>query len=282
MPEVTARFVPDEAPGGLYGSRAYLSACATHEGARFGTLVAGPVELPALQSDGAVTTPYGYPQPIAPAEEWDVAAAALAKASFPWRIALSPLAPGSALAEALAGQLQPTTARAICVHDLDRAEDPERRFSKKARAEVRGALRRGARIESGPPSAEFGARYRVEMKELAADPIYFFDDDYFEAMTEAGGWQLVVHDDAGPAAGALFIVNGSEASYHLSWRRRRPVAVAGAANLLVAAGLHHCRELGAAICYLGGGFTHSEDDALFVFKRAMATRILPRPTFVSP
>lgn len=278
---MTARFVPDAAPGGLYGSRAYLAACAKHEGTRFGTLVAGDVELPALQTNGAVVTPYGYPQPISASKSWDAAAAVVAAASFPWRIALAPVGAGSALAEALAAHLRPARERAIWVHDLDPAQEPQRRFSAKARAEVRRARQRGVRIEFGRLSTEFGPRYRAEIQALGADPIYLFGDDYFEAIMEAGGWQVMAYDDAGPAAGALFLAAGAEASYHLSWRRHLPVPVAGTVNLLLAAALERCRDLGAAVCYLGGGRTDSDDDGLFAFKRTMATRFVLRPTFTS-
>jgi hypothetical protein len=120
------------------------------------------------------------------------------------------------------------------------------------------------------------------MDVLGADPLYRFGDDYFAALDAAGAVQLLLHDEHGVAAGAVFLRGAPEASYHLSARRSDPPPPPGAANLLIAEGLELCRAAGAARCYLGGGTSTAADDPLLAFKRAMATRVVDRPTFVGP
>jgi hypothetical protein len=277
--------VMDVAPGGLFGSAAYLAAAARHEGAHAGSAVVGGVRLPVLRSpSGLVYTPYGYPQPVGDVSSGALqdAAAAFATAPFPWRIALAPVGPGAVFAEALATLRQPARERPICIHDLEPLVDPIESFAASARTMARRALKLGLEIEVTEPTALFGALYRTDMEAVGADPMYSFEDDYIEQMGEVGAWQLLARDEAGVAAGALFLSDGEEATYHLSFRRRTPTPGPGAVNVLVARGLELCRDAGAKACYLGGGRTTADDDSLLQFKQPMSTRVVARPTFESP
>ncbi|HEY4095236.1 MAG TPA: hypothetical protein VGM33_07000 [Baekduia sp.] len=263
---------------GLYGS-AYLAACARHEAVRPASLAAGGVRLPVLvaDGDGAIATPYGYPQPEGDGPLEPLRDAALT-CSRPWRAALAPIGRGAELAVLLAERLTPAASRPIAVHDLDGGA-PADRFSSGARSMVRRAGRAGPRLERGAVTGVFGTLYRTAMDVLDADPLYRFGDDYFAALNAAGGVQLLLHDEHGVAAGAVFLIGAPEASYHLSARRPDPPPPPGAANLLIAEGLELCRDAGAAVCYLGGGTSTAADDPLLAFKRAMATRVVDRPVF---
>jgi hypothetical protein len=164
------------------------------------------------------------------------------------------------------------------VHDLD-WEEPLSRFTASAQGMVRRALKLGARLDVGSPTAEFGALYRANMDALEARPEYYFDDDYLLALAGAGAVQVAARDEHGLAAAALFLVGPPESSYHLSARRLDPLPPPGAANLILADGLRLCRDAGASHCYLGGGRMTGADDPLLQFKAGMSTRVVKRPTF---
>jgi len=241
---------------------------------------AGTARLTLLRGDdGGFHTVYGYPHPVGQISEEDLAAlaSALCQLDAPLRIALSPLGSGAALARHLAGKLTITSRRPICVADLD--GDPLERFAAKAQAKVRRAVKQGVVAEVSPVTRDFGMLYRGAMDVLGADQLYCFDDAYFSALAEAGAFQVTASDDHGICASALFLVGGSESSYHLSARRTDPVPAPGAVNLVVLTGLRECARRNASHCILGGGTTGEEDDPLLKFKAGMATRTLIRPTF---
>ncbi len=273
--------LPSAGRGGLFGSAAYLSACARHDGGIAATIDLSGVSLPVVvEPAGGLHTPYGYPQPqgdCGPEALHELAAAAAA-CRRQWRCAVAPLGPGAELAAALAEHVEPSAFRPICIHDLD-DEEPLSRFTGTARAMVRRAIKLGVEIDFGPVTAEFGTLYRANMEALESGPEYRFDDDYLFALGDAGAKQVAAHDGLGLAAAALFLIGAPEASYHLSARRLDPAPPPGVMNLIVAEGLRRCRDAGANHCYLGGGRTTAHDDPLLRFKAGMSTRTVERPTF---
>jgi hypothetical protein len=265
----------------LFGSPAYLRAAAAHDGGTPQIVALHGVSVPMIaRPDGGLHTPYGYPLPEGEAGEIALRAAAQAAVSCrrSWRVALSPLGRGAALAAALGECLAPASSRPICVHDLG-AHEPIERFQRGARSMVRRALRAGGHVEAGPVTSAFGPLYRGAMELAASAAHYRFGDDYLLALNAAGAQQFMLHDEHGLAAAAVFLVAPPEATYHLSARRREPPPPPGAANLLIAEGLQQCRAAGAEHCYLGGGISTAHDDPLLAFKRTMATRIVDRPVF---
>jgi hypothetical protein len=265
----------------LFGSPAYLRAAAAHDGGTPAVIALHGVSVPMIaQPDGGLHTPYGYPLPEGESDAAALGAAAAAAVGCPhaWRAALAPLGRGAALAGALRERLAPVSSRPVCVHDLDSGE-PLERFEAGARSMVRRALRAGGRLEVGPVTTTFGALYRGAMDAVGSPSHYRFGDDYLLALNAAGARQFALHDQHGLAAAALFMIAPPEATYHLSARRRDPAPAPGAANLLVAEGLRHCRDAGAEYCYLGGGTSTGGDDPLLAFKQTMATRTVDRPVF---
>jgi hypothetical protein len=272
---------PPDGRGGLFGSAAYLIACAGHDGGTAATVDLSGVSLPVVvEPGGGLHTPYGYPQPHGQCrpEALRELAAAAAVCERPWRCALAPIGPGAELAAVLAEHVEPKSSRPICIHDLDE-EEPLARFTGSARGMVRRAIRLRVRIECAPPTPEFGALYRANMQALAAAPEYWFDDGYLLALRDAGATQVMAYDGAGLAAAALFLIGAPEASYHLSARRVDPAPPPGVMNLILLEGLRQCRGAGASHCYLGGGRTAAPDDPLLRFKASMSTRTVERPTF---
>ena len=255
---------PPGGRGGLFGSAAYLTAAARHDGGTAATLDLQGVSLPVVvEPGGGLHTPYGYPQPQGECgrEALLELATAAAACQRPWRCALAPIGPGAELAAVLAEHIEPSACRPICIHDLDN-EEPLSRFTGTARGMVRRAIKLEVKTDCGSPTAEFGVLYRANMDAL-----------------DAGAVQVVAHDEVGLAAAALFLIGAPEASYHLSARRLDPAPPPGVMNLIVAEGLRHCRDAGASHCYLGGGRTTGRDDPLLRFKAAMSTRTVDRPTF---
>lgn len=264
-----------------FAAPAYVEASAAHDGGVPATIALHGVRLTMVERpDGGLHTPYGYPQPEGEStpEALREAVGAALGCRRPWRVALAPLGRGAALASAFAERLSPAAARPICIHDLG-PEAPDERFEPAARSMIRRALRAGAEVTEGPVDSDFGRLYRAAMDATGAPAHYHFQDAYLERLNAAGGTQFAVRDDAGLAAAAVFLIGSDEATYHLSARRAEPPPAPGSANLLIAAGLRRCAEAGAAHCYLGGGRGVGTDDALLRFKRAMATRVVQRPTF---
>jgi hypothetical protein len=269
------------AEDGPFEQVAYIEASAAHEGSVPVVVEAGPARLNLLLAgDGSLHTVYGYPHPVGQLSESDLIALAqvLADIPRPLRVALSPQGCGAALAGHLRPRVRVASERLICISDL--GGDPLDTFQPKARAKVRRALHHGVEAHVTSVRADFGAFYRRAMAALGTEPLYHFGDAYFTALGEAGAFQVTASDALGVSAAAIFLARGSDASYHLSARRTGPGAEAGAVNLVVLEGLRECARRGAVTCVLGGGTTAATDDTLLQFKLGMATRTLPRPTFV--
>ena len=258
----------------------YVRACAAHEGSEPFVVTAGAARLILLRrTDGDLHTVYGYPHPVGQVSEDDLAALAIAlgQIAAPLRVALSPLGCGALLAEHLIGRIPIAFERHVCVADLE--GDPLATFGPKALGMVRRAQNRGVVHDVRTVTPDFGILYRSAMESIEADPLYSFDDAYFSTIAAAGAFEVTARDAHGVCAAAVFLVGGPQASYHLSARRADPSPEAGSVNLILLEGLRECARRGATTCILGGGMSGDPDDPLLRFKAAMATRILPRPTF---
>ena len=261
----------------VYEDPAYLAASAAHEGAGLVWVGDGGLELALLRRpDGALRTVYGLPRPVGEGSPAELAGR-LATLGSPLTAVLSPLGAGGQLARALVDAGGTIVGRRdISVADLA-GGDPAAAIASRTRRAIRVALRRGAQVRVTPLTPWFGAFYRAAMAELEAAPIYFFADDYFDALTRVDHYQVTVEDADGPAAAALFIRGGGETYYHLGGRRAGD-AVPGAMNLALAQGLRHGGEAGDLVGVLGGGRTDAPDDSLLAFKRQLAPQLRPRLT----
>lgn len=269
------------ARGSVYERLEYLSASAAHVGADLHIVEAADAVLPVLlNQDGTRRTVYGFPRPFGATDPAALEALAdtLANDDRPLTAALSPLEPGVSLAKLLMARgARPLGERPICLAELSNA-DPAEGFDRRARRSMRTARARQAQVLIGPLTSWFAAFYRSAMSDLGADPIYFFCDEYFEALAAGEHYQVTVEDRHGPAAAALFLHDADEAYYHLGGRRGGVQPVLGAMSLALGEGVREAWRRGCSAAVLGGGRTPAADDSLLTFKRQLASVVLSRPT----
>jgi hypothetical protein len=269
------------AGGGAFDLPEYVAASARHTATTPVLGEAGGASLPLLRAaDGGLRTVYGYPHGLGAPEGVDALAAALVSHARAW-LALAPFGPGAALATALEARLAPAGVRPICVAE-PAGEDGLATFTGRARRAARTARSRGATSAVAPVAPWFGAFYRAAMQQLDALAVYRFDDAYFAALAAQNHYVTCVEDEHGIAAAMLWLVDRDAAWYHLGGRRSDPPAVVGAMNLCTAEGLAEAFRRGIPLGVLGGGRSAGDDDALFAFKRQMASDVVLRPVFELP
>lgn len=265
----------------IYEQGEYLAASAAHVGARVELIEASEAALAVLRyADGSRRTVYGLPRPFGATDADALAGLAdeLGRDRAPLTAALSPLEPGPALARLLGERgARTVNERSICMTELG-GDDPQEQFHRRARRSIRTAQARGARVGIGPLAPWFGAFYRAAMDALSAQPVYFFADDYFEALAAVPHFQVTVEDDHGPAAAALFLHDADEAYYHLGGRRAGSAPVVGAMSLALGEGVREAWRRRCALAVLGGGLSDAADDPLLTFKAQLATTTRPRHT----
>jgi len=271
--------------GSVYEQSAYLRASASHEHAELELVGVDGAVLPLLRYEsGERRTVYGLPRPLLaapdqPSKSLHALAETLCGDPSPLTAVLSPISPGPELAARLIERgAERIGERPIAITELD-GGDPEPRFSRRGRRAIRTALGRGIELQIGPLAPSFGGFYRAAMAELEAEPIYFFADEYFEALGELAHFQVSVVDAGGVAAAALFLHDGAEAYYHLGGRRANGTPpVLGAMSVALGEGIREAWRRGCTRAILGGGRTAAADDPLLAFKLQLSTATLPRLT----
>jgi len=262
--------------GSVYERAEYLAASARHVGAAVEVVQEGQATFPLLRyPDGSLRTVYGLPRPYGSTEVAAIRGLRDGLRRRGWRLTaiLSPFEPGPALATELCARgAHLLGERPICIAELA-PDNPQRPFHSRAARAIGTAAKRGATAEVSPLTPWFGAFYRAAMVELAAEPVYFFADEYFHALADLPHYQVTVSDQSGPAAGALFLHDDDEAYYHLGARRARPQAVVGAMSMALGEGICEARRRGCRVAILGGGRTDALDDPLYTFKQQLATRV---------
>jgi hypothetical protein len=112
----------------------------------------------------------------------------------------------------------------------------------------------------------FPIDYGDAMAEVKADPFYFFNDEYFKAMSELDDSCLVICEEEEQwRAACLLLAGGLCMESHLTITNARGRNI-GATNFL----FHVARETldDSMPLFLGGGKTTSESDALAKFKES--------------
>jgi hypothetical protein len=119
----------------------------------------------------------------------------------------------------------------------------------------------------------FVALYRPAMARLHAPSALNFSDAYFAALRQLADAEVaILEDEAGPAAGAVFLHGATFAHYHLA--ARRSDAPSFATNMVLQSAVERAAARGLAGMHLGGGTTNATDDPLLRFKRSMSTTLL--------
>jgi hypothetical protein len=152
--------------------------------------------------------------------------------------------------------------------DLTQSEDELwRQTRRNHRQQIRQALEKGymARVAvDGRYMDEFKVLYRATMADRAADPYYFFDDDYFAALQAALGRDLhiaVAMNDGVAAAAGMFMVTDDIMQLHLTGHDGR-FAADQPMKLVFHAVRSWGREQGLRVLHLGGGRGGAEDSLL--------------------
>lgn len=154
-----------------------------------------------------------------------------------------------------------------------------RRAARKAdRAEL------ALRITVAPADlAEFRALYDETMRRQDAAPFYFFADEYWDALIEDSGGELLLVDgllEGEAVASLLCIARGSALHYHLGASADAARGI-GASNRCFLAAAEWAQARGLATFHLGGGVGGGTDSPLFTFKHRYDPESEPRPFHVA-
>ncbi|WP_348788959.1 GNAT family N-acetyltransferase [Leifsonia sp. NPDC080035] len=195
----------------------------------------------------------------------------------------SPLDVGSALrARDLEGLTVRHVSDTVLVSTAD-ADSVWNALRGRARTAIRKARAAGMTAELRPATADdlssgsaFRRLYEGTMARVGAADRYYFADDYYRALLDGLGEDLLVctvRDAAhGPVAASLVMVDGDGLHYHLSGSTPEG-ARAGANNLLIWQILSDASARGLRHVHLGGGVSNA--DSLFRFKESFGGAIVP-------
>lgn len=246
-------------------------------------------DLPRSEAGSDVTTPYGYPGPVASTDDAATQRALVGAMLDGFReagavsvfvrchpffgVALSALeAFGDVLVHGEQVYLEPVAT----------PEPLEASFRTDHRRTIR-ILRRegfGLRVDAEEDFAAFPALYRENMVRLDAEAYYHFPDAYFDAIRRFLGAEehlvTATAPDGGVAAIALVLVCGRIAQYHLSCTTTSLLRMAPS-KLSILGMAELCRELGVEVLNLGGG-VGGASDSLFEFKAGFSKARAPFAT----
>ena len=150
------------------------------------------------------------------------------------------------------------------------------------RTTIRKALKNGytssvrqAATQDLAPDGDFRRIYEKTMHRLDAAPEYFFNDDYYRALLDGLGSNLIVsevRDQMGVVASSGLLMRHDERLHgHLGGSNVADARM-GATNLLTWAEMKYAIEHGIRQYHLGGGL--GPRDSLFKFKRSFGGREL--------
>lgn len=287
-------------PPSVYFGRGYGEAAALPDGGRWTTLSTpdGSWQLPVVLvpapygSGWEARSPYGYTgihvdpaldaadahrlwrESVDQLRAWGVVAVFLR---------FSPLDPASATrAAALDGLRVRHVADTILVPTTDE-QSIWSGLRGRARTAIRKATSSGMTAELRPataddvsPGSAFRRLYERTMARVDAADLYYFEDDYYRALLDGLGEDLlvctVVDADGEPAAASLVMADRDGLHYHLSGSTPDG-ARAGANNLLIWRILVGAADRGLRHVHLGGGV--SKGDSLFRFKESFGGASAP-------
>jgi hypothetical protein len=273
---------------------AYLALCAAQEEGRpvalhvveGGRRMLLPLVVRPIPGGGQdVTSPYGYPGPLASGPD-DVAfmEAALIRATQLLRtmgsvslfVRLHPLLNQGSFS----GVGQVVQSGEVVSIDLGAPmEELWQQTRYDHRTQIRRALKNGREAyhdESWSRYDEFKRLYRATMARVAASDYYFFDDAYFDGLRDALAERLrlwVIEVDGVLAAGALFVETCGIVQFHLSGTDPT-YGREGLMKLLIHTVRSWAKERGNVEMHLGGGVGAAED-SLMLFKSGFSPRRLP-------
>jgi hypothetical protein len=153
------------------------------------------------------------------------------------------------------------------------------RYPSVQRNMVRKAEKLGLEVvDDGADWDAFVALYAESMQRLESRAAVRFGPDYFSALRECLGDDVklfAAYDGDVLVAGAVFMLHGSFAHYHLAASDTTLRRSSGAGNLLLHRGATWAAARGATVMHLGGGRTTRPDDELLRFKRSVSSERRP-------
>lgn len=153
--------------------------------------------------------------------------------------------------------------------DLEKTEDEiwMQEISTQNRNTIRKCIKNGLQVEISNNYSEFKEIYNSTMDKVGADSFYYFDDNYYQRISEGKEYTLlkVKHESETIAAG-IFIGYGDYFHYHLAGSKKEYLKLAPN-NLLLWEAIKYGKEKGYRKMHFGGGLTNSEEDNLFRFKK---------------
>jgi hypothetical protein len=104
------------------------------------------------------------------------------------------------------------------------------------------------------------------MKDLNADPFYFFNENYFEELLSWPNTHLLFCKWQGEVVGGVaFLVNDDMMEYHLSASNSLGKQL-GATNVIIHEAALFGQKIGCKTLHLGGGTDRNPDNSLFFYK----------------
>lgn len=159
--------------------------------------------------------------------------------------------------------------------DLEKTEDEiwMKEISTQNRNTIRKCIKNGLSVQIGHDYSEFKQIYASTMDKVGADSFYYFDDLYYQRISESREYTLlkVLHEEETIAA-AIFIGYGDYFHYHLAGSKKEYLKLAPN-NLLLWEAIKYGKEHGYKKMHFGGGLTNSEEDNLFRFKKKYSSTV---------
>ena len=196
----------------------------------------------------------------------------------------SPLLPP---APDLPGLRSISSGRPTIVLELSDGETAWKGMEGRCRTSIRKALKNGypgdirqAAGQDLAPTSDFRRLYEQTMLRRDAAPLYFFKDDYYRALLDGLGPQLIiaeVRDSTGVVvSSALLMRHGQRLHYHLSGSDTDGARM-GSNNLMLWTAAQFAITQGLRQFHLGSGVGVQDD--LFKFKRSFGGRQLDYDVF---
>lgn len=139
-------------------------------------------------------------------------------------------------------------------------------FKSENRNRIRKAIKNGLRVERSYDYSFFKEIYEKTMDKVSADSYYYFNDDYYDAMSKNKNLILLyVFRENKIIAGGIFMKYGDYFHYHLGGSLKEYLKFAPN-NILMWEAINIACSSGCKCFHFGGGIRDDIHDCLFRFK----------------
>lgn len=166
--------------------------------------------------------------------------------------------------------------RQVVIVDLEKSTEERRKLYSKTTRNIIKKAEKKLTIETGSVElSSFMEMYYETMQKNSASDFFYFQEDYFNALSALEGVDLLATKKESTFASIGFFMCGKElAHYHLS-ANNQALAKENGNYLLLDAAFEHAKSKGCRYMMLGGGRTSSPDDSLFKFKSKFSPLTMP-------